>query len=78
MRVKLKTNQSSSTCIASSNYTILYVYNTTLYSNHARDTGGAIYVTHSQSVGYNVVNKHVEFSHCTFEENIGNHAGIEI
>ena len=80
LRVKLRTkqSQSSSTCIASSNYTILYVYNTTFYSNHAGHTGGAIYVTHSQSVGYNVVNKHVEFSHCTFEGNIGNRAVIEI
>ena len=75
--VKLKTKQSSSTCIASSNYMIVYVYNTTFYSNHARDTGGAIYVTHSHSVGHNVVDKHVEFSLCTFEENIGNRAVIE-
>ena len=57
---------------------ILEVHNTTFQSNNGSTTGGAAYITQFQGRGCNQIIRTVIFKNCSFIENIGNGAVMEI
>ena len=57
---------------------ILEVHNTELTSNYAYTSGGAAYITQFQGERYNEIVKRIVFKNCTFSNNRGNGAVMEI
>ena len=68
----------ASICTDTNIHRILEVYNTTFRSNFASRTGGALYMIHYQSGGFDCIVKKITFTLCKFEHNFGNGAAMEI
>ena len=70
--------QNASKCTDTNIHRVLDVYNTTFHSNFASSTGGAVYMIHYQSGGFDCIVKKVIFILCNFEDNFGSGAAMEI
>ena len=70
--------KNASICTGTNIHNVLNVHNTTFCSNFASSTGGAVYMVHYQSGGFDCIVKKVNFTLCKFEHNFGNGAGMEI
>ena len=71
--------KNTSICTSDTNiHKVLDVHNTIFRSNHASSTGGAVYMVHYQSGGFDCIVKKIMFTLCKFEHNSGNGATMEI
>ncbi len=70
--------KNASICTDTNIHRVLDIYNTTFWSNFASSTGGALYMIHYQSGGFDCIVKKIIFTRCKFEHNFGNGAAMEI
>ena len=70
--------RNASICTDTNIHRVLDIYNTTFRSNFASSTGGALYMVHYQSGGFDCIVKKIIFTLCKFEHNFGNGAVMEI
>ena len=62
-------------------YHVLNITNTRFHNNHVRQTGGAIYMAfynNNTIKSFDGILRQITFRNCTFKENIGNGAAMEI
>ena len=78
LRFWSRTEQRNASCTDTYIHRVLEVYNTTFRSNIANITGGALYMIHYQSGGFDCIIKKTIFILCKFEYNFGNGAAMEI
>jgi hypothetical protein len=70
--------KNASICTDTNIHRVLDIYNTTFHSNSALSTGGALYMIHYQSGGFDCIVKKIIFTRCKFEHNFGKGAAMEI
>lgn len=82
MRIWIRMNNNNysldSLCMYNNIHSILDVYNTNFTSNHAKSTGGAVYMSHYQRGGFSCAVKNIAFRHCFFADNFGYGATVEV